>query len=83
MNFCPGKLFLKLLAQIGEWHQNLSEKTVSINPFGGDLPFVTFAPIHNKQFYSTNKRQAQTKFYSSNFTAMSVSISNGHVKSNK
>ena len=27
MNFCPGKLFLKLLARIGEWHQNLSEKT--------------------------------------------------------
>ena len=27
MNFCPGELFLKLLARIGEWHQNLSEKT--------------------------------------------------------
>ena len=30
MNFCPGELFLKLLARIGEWHQNLSEKTVSV-----------------------------------------------------
>ena len=28
VNFCPGELFLKLLARIGEWHQNLSEKTV-------------------------------------------------------
>ena len=27
MNFCPGELILKLLARIGEWHQNLSEKT--------------------------------------------------------
>ena len=27
VNFCPGELFLKLLARIGEWHQNLSEKT--------------------------------------------------------
>ena len=26
----PGELILKLLAQIGEWHQNLSEKTVSL-----------------------------------------------------
>ena len=30
MNFCLGELFLKLLARIGEWHQNLSEKTVHI-----------------------------------------------------
>ena len=30
MNFCPGELFLKLLARIGEWHQNLSEKTVTL-----------------------------------------------------
>ena len=30
VNFCPGKLILKLLARIGEWHQNLSEKTVYI-----------------------------------------------------
>ena len=29
MNFCPGELFLKLLARIGEWHQNLSEKTAA------------------------------------------------------
>ena len=28
MNFCPGELILELLARIGEWHQNLSEKTV-------------------------------------------------------
>ena len=27
MNFCLGELILKLLARIGEWHQNLSEKT--------------------------------------------------------
>ena len=27
VNFCPGELFVKLLAQIGEWHQNFSEKT--------------------------------------------------------
>ena len=27
VNFCPGELFLKLLARIGEWHQNHSEKT--------------------------------------------------------
>ena len=25
MNFCPGELILKLLARIGEWHQNLNE----------------------------------------------------------
>ena len=30
VNFCPGELFLKLLARIGEWHQNLSEKTAVI-----------------------------------------------------
>ena len=30
MNFCPGELILKLLARIGEWHQNLSEKTALI-----------------------------------------------------
>ena len=29
MNFCPGELILELLARIGEWHQNLSEKTAS------------------------------------------------------
>ena len=28
VNFCPGELFLKLLARIGEWHRNLTEKTV-------------------------------------------------------
>ena len=28
VNFCLGKLILKLLARIGEWRQNLSEKTV-------------------------------------------------------
>ena len=28
VNFCPGELILELLARIGEWHQNLSEKTV-------------------------------------------------------
>ena len=27
VNFYPGELFLKLLARIGEWHQNHSEKT--------------------------------------------------------
>ena len=27
VNFCPGKLILKLLTRIGEWHQNLGEKT--------------------------------------------------------
>ena len=27
VNFCLGELFLKLLARIGEWHHNLSEKT--------------------------------------------------------
>ena len=32
MNFCPGELFLKLLARIGEWHQNLSEKTAGTPP---------------------------------------------------
>ena len=32
MNFCPGELFLKLLARIGEWHQNLSEKTGDSTP---------------------------------------------------
>ena len=34
MNFCPGELILKLLAHIGEWHQNLSEKTAikSLDP---------------------------------------------------
>ena len=30
MNFCPGELILELLARIGEWHQNLSEKTVIV-----------------------------------------------------
>ena len=29
MNFFPGELILELLARIGEWHQNLSEKTAS------------------------------------------------------
>ena len=28
VNFCLGELILKWFAQIGEWHQNLSEKTV-------------------------------------------------------
>ena len=27
MNFCPGELILKLLAWIGKWNQNLSDKT--------------------------------------------------------
>ena len=27
MNFCSGESILELLARIGEWHQNLSEKT--------------------------------------------------------
>ena len=27
VNFCPGELILKLLARIGEWPQNLNEKT--------------------------------------------------------
>ena len=27
VNFCLGELILELLARIGEWHQNLSEKT--------------------------------------------------------
>ena len=27
MNFCLGELILKLLAPIGDWHQNLSEMT--------------------------------------------------------
>ena len=39
VNFCPGELFLKLLARIGEWHQNLSEKTA---PAMKMLPYVTF-----------------------------------------
>ena len=30
MNFCPGELILKLLAWIGEWHQNLSERTLLV-----------------------------------------------------
>ena len=39
MNFCLGKLILKLLAPIGEWHQNLSDKTVvlMIEWFDSDL----------------------------------------------
>ena len=28
VNFCLGELFLKFLTQIGQWLQNLSEKTV-------------------------------------------------------
>ena len=34
VNFCPGELFLKLLARIGEWHQNLSEKTALMSYVG-------------------------------------------------
>ena len=36
MNFCPGELILKLLARIGEWPQNLNEKTGDVNPSGND-----------------------------------------------
>ena len=30
MNFCLGELILKLLAPIGEWHQNVSEMTAGV-----------------------------------------------------
>ena len=55
VNFCPGKLFLKLLAEIGEWHQNLSEKTVSrgspiqlvVNKFEQvDIGHTGSSPVH-------------------------------------
>ena len=29
VKFCPGELISKLLTRIGEWHQNLSEKTAT------------------------------------------------------
>ena len=41
MNFCPGELFLKLLARIGEWHQNLSEKTAEEKFFDNILRAYT------------------------------------------
>ena len=31
VNFCPRELILKLLAQVDEWHQNLSEDCISID----------------------------------------------------
>ena len=34
VNFCPGKLILKLLTWIGEWLENLSEKTALIQDDG-------------------------------------------------
>ena len=44
MNFCLGELIEELLARIGEWHQNLSEKTVTalhfkVVSFIGPVPF--------------------------------------------
>ena len=36
VNFCPGELILKLLARIGEWPQNLNEKTETV-PVNGPL----------------------------------------------
>ena len=42
VNFCPGELFLKLLARIGEWHQNLSEKTGRVFDPNAFLVDITF-----------------------------------------
>ena len=41
VNFCPGELILELLARIGEWHQNLSEKTEEF----GYFPFEELPPV--------------------------------------
>ena len=44
MNLCPAELILKLLTRIGEWHQNLSEKTVTSCNI--DLPRILKLGFH-------------------------------------
>ena len=73
MNFCPGELFLKLLARIGEWHQNLSEKTVccifQTNPTQNLRILLQFERIfsaiiitfHNKDKASINRQKSRIK----------------------
>ena len=44
VNFCPGELILKLLARIGEWPQNLNEKTGFVTV--KRLPFLAMMMRH-------------------------------------
>ena len=47
--FCPGELILKLLARIGEWHENVSEYTAAGNKLYG--------------YMSNNIKKAQRAFH--------------------